>query len=211
MSNIIKAPVAYSPDFGDILLNHVKRITSLNIVGSNAFFYDMLLDGIEWYSAGEKVPRMEYYHDTKGRPYTYGRAPFDRTYQSQPDHPMLDLMFLMLNQPGTLPDYPNAAFDAVFMNYYSDQHQHLGWHADDSPEMDSTHPIAVISFGVDREIWFREFPTDETPRPETERTMLGGGSMLIMDPGMQQTHQHRIPKCDHLCGGRISLTFRKFA
>ncbi len=36
------------------------------------------------------------------------------------------------------------------------------------------------------------------------------GSLFIMPPGMQHTHEHRIPKGDRAMGGRISLTFRRF-
>lgn len=32
----------------------------------------------------------------------------------------------------------------------------------------------------------------------------------IMPPKMQETHLHKIPKGDKPCGGRISLTFRKY-
>ena len=40
--------------------------------------------------------------------------------------------------------------------------------------------------------------------------LLEHGSMFVMPPGMQQTHQHRIPKGSRRMGTRISLTFRAF-
>jgi len=39
---------------------------------------------------------------------------------------------------------------------------------------------------------------------------LGPGSVFIMHPGMQQTHQHRIPKAGKVVSPRISLTFRGY-
>jgi hypothetical protein len=45
---------------------------------------------------------------------------------------------------------------------------------------------------------------------EIESIKLGNGSACIMDPGMQDNWQHRIPKASFQCGERISLTFRGY-
>lgn len=102
------------------------------------------------------------------------------------------------------------SFEVCFLNRYLDQSDHLGWHADDSPEMDDARPIAVISLGVEREIWFRPIPVKGEPPQEVSKVRLGHGSLFLMHPGMQETHQHRIPKASSLCGERISLTFRGY-
>jgi alkylated DNA repair dioxygenase AlkB len=94
-------------------------------------------------------------------------------------------------------------FDVVFLNGYKDQSDQLGWHADDSPEMDDNRSIAIISLGAEREIWFRK--NGETL---IHKLLLENGSVCLMLPGMQDTHQHRIPKANHAVGKRISLTFR---
>ena len=46
--------------------------------------------------------------------------------------------------------------------------------------------------------------------PNIEKLLLGHGSAAIMAPGMQDTHEHRIPKSSRQCGVRISLTFRGY-
>jgi alkylated DNA repair dioxygenase AlkB len=71
--------------------------------------------------------------------------------------------------------------------------------------MDDKRPIATISLGVEREIWFR--PNNST---DITKVLLGNGSLCLMLPGMQETHQHRIPKAPFHCGERISLTFRGY-
>ena len=38
--------------------------------------------------------------------------------------------------------------ELLFCNRYQDQHQHLGWHADDSPSVDPNRPIVVVTFGA---------------------------------------------------------------
>jgi hypothetical protein len=75
--------------------------------------------------------------------------------------------------------------------------------------MDPEHPIAVVSFGAERYIWCK----DKNYRgeiPGEDRYLLGSGSLFVMPKGFQDVNLHRIPKHDRPCGGRISLTFRKF-
>jgi alkylated DNA repair dioxygenase AlkB len=140
-------------------------------------------------------------------------------------------------QPLTLDvraDEVGEFFDVVFLNGYKDGSDHLGWHSDDSEEMDDMRPIAIVTLGQAREIWFRERPITKllgngtisldsgppkratnvtvTSQPEVEKLTLEHGSLCLMAAGMQDTHQHRIPKAAFQpCGPRISLTFRGLA
>ena len=156
----------------------------------------------------DKTPRSEYYASVFGTPYTYGTPPFERTYQAQPFTPPLVSLREKAEQAA------GCKFDVVFLNRYHDKSDNLGWHADDSPEMDDSRPIAIISLGVERDIWFRG--NDPASRSKSGFSAalghaglkLGHGSLCLMHAGMQDTHQHRIPKAGFMCGERISLTFR---
>jgi alkylated DNA repair dioxygenase AlkB len=178
-------------------------------------------------------PRREYYVAKTGLPYTYGSGPGRTTYESQPMHPWIEKIWhaLELQTP--------TKFDVCFLNGYKDGRDHLGWHADDSPEMDDARPIAIVSLGAEREIWFRpnearverlvasdpamleDHATASAPHNlgllyekhrAVEKLLLQHGSLCLMRPGMQDTHQHRIPKSDRQnCGPRISFTFRGYA
>lgn len=149
----------------------------------------------------EFVPRSEYYINKLGDiPYTYGSGKGTRRYFAQPSHPIIDDLFDRLKTE------MNAQFDVCFLNYYLNQKDHLGWHADNSPEMDDARPIAIISFGVEREIWF----CPNTNKADVTKLKLGSGSLCLMQAGMQDTHLHRIPKAGFSCGERVSLTFRGF-
>jgi alkylated DNA repair dioxygenase AlkB len=123
-----------------------------------------------------------------------------------------------------------CVLDVCFLNRYLNQSDHLGWHADDSPEMDDARPVVTVSLGAEREIWFRaKAPArirgqtndavvfDQVQDadglklvPSIEKLLLQHGSTAIMAPGMQDTHEHRIPKASFQCGERISLTFRGY-
>lgn len=147
--------------------------------------------------------RKEYFMSDVPRSYAYGKGDFRRTYDSAPYSPEVAAIRNSLNR------LYGTDYNVCFLNRYDDQRNQLGWHADDSPEMDGTHPISVVSFGAEREIWWR--PTNfKGTIPEAWRQKLGHGSWFEMPAGFQAHYQHRIPKCDRAVGVRVSLTFRKY-
>lgn len=149
----------------------------------------------------EMTPRRECWMNDFGMPYTYGRAAGARTYDPQPWNHLIQAI-----QQRLLVEW-HGQFDCCFTNGYEDGSDALGWHSDDSPEIDPGRPIAVVSLGAEREIWFR--PIGTKGDGETQKLLLPNGSLLLMHAGMQQTHQHRIPKASFSpCPPRISLTYR---
>ncbi|MNC10746.1 2OG-Fe(II) oxygenase superfamily protein [compost metagenome] len=165
--------------------------------------YEHLLHKLDWVHLDAAIPRREYYVHDLGLPYTYGTGTFARTYDSQPEDPVILMIRRLLKAD------LGVDFDVVFLNIY-DHHRHqLGWHADDSPEMSDAHPIVTVSLGAERDIKFcRQEELKDSSKHYNVR--LKHGSACVMLPGMQDTHFHRIPKHDRECGPRISLTFRVF-
>lgn len=159
--------------------------------------------GLEWIT--KRAARHEYFMSLDlPRQYTYGnRGTGNETYDAKPFSRIVKLILFNLNEDlGT-------KFNVCFLNKYDDRHQHLGWHADDFPGMDKSEPIAVVSFGAEREIWVK--PKGESGEiPDNQRILLQDGSLFLMPPGYQDTHLHRIPKHHRPCSWRISLTFRTF-
>lgn len=173
------APITYIKDFA----------TDLDFAALDA--------GIIWEQ--RDAPRAESYYAVTDVPYTYGRGAGERTYRP---HTAYSTVLSTLRD--RVQAYCSADFELLFCNRYEDAHQHLGWHADDSPSVDDARPIPVVSFGGAREIWFRE----NGKGSDVQKLLLASGSLLLMHAGMQQTHQHRIPKAGFNCAPRISLTFR---
>lgn len=193
----MQAPVTYIPNF-------------LTEPEGKAALYN--LAQLAWLRVGA-VPRMEYYINTTGAPYTYGSGEFARTYESRPGDPTISWLWSKAEMQA------EVGFEVVFLNRYLNERDHLGWHSDNSPEMDDGRPIAIISIGTPREIWFRRIPPvikDDglglgvSYEPTIDKLMLEHGSLCLMAPGMQDTHQHRIPKSSRACPERISLTFRGY-
>lgn len=169
-----------------------------NFIKNADIAFNRLWTELAWVQM-EDSPRLEYYCNRVDTPYTYGRGRGVRTYQRQPWHEMI------LEIQTYLEGYTSQIFEVCFCNGYANAQKQLGWHADDSDNMDDTRPIGIISLGSEREIWFRDNATQEI-----EKLKLKHGSLCLMSAGMQDTHQHRIPKASYECGPRVSLTFRGY-
>lgn len=161
--------------------------------------FDALWSELEWVRVGN-TPRREYYANDVPVPYTYGRGAGIRTYAPQPWHPRMRAI------QKAVEDFTGVRLEACFLNGYENSRDHLGAHADDSPEMDDARPIAIVTLGAVRDIWFHP---NENPK-ERSVLPLESGSLCLMMPGMQDTYQHRIPKAGREVGPRISITLRGY-
>jgi alkylated DNA repair dioxygenase AlkB len=155
---------------------------------------------LDWLEATET--RKEYFMSDQKRSYVYGKGKGERLYISE------SYSFPVLAVQYAVDEICNTEFNLCFLNRYDDQRQHLGWHADDTTVQDDSVPIAVVSLGAEREIWWKK-QGDKGPIPPEQRQLLAHGSLFIMPPYFQNKFYHKIPKSDKPCGTRISLTFRK--
>lgn len=168
-------------------------------VGQKADDLENHLLNLNWET--KRAARHEYFMSDLKLDYSYGGDKI--VYNAKPFTPEVRELTNDLNR------FLGTNFNACFLNKYDDEKQHLGWHADDFAGMDNLQPIAVISFGAEREIWVKEQNYKGVIPPE-QRILLNRGSLFIMPPGYQDNFYHKIPKNDRPCGWRISLTFRSF-
>lgn len=153
---------------------------------------------LDWESRG--APRAEYFCSDVGADYAYGTGAGRRVYSPRPWHP------LIRECQEALQNMMALRFEVCFLNYYRDEREALGWHADDSPEMDDTRPIAVVSFGATRDLHFRR----KGQRTSEAIIPMSDGDLLMMPAGMQDTHDHRVAKASCHGSQRISMTFRGY-
>ena len=98
-----------------------------------------------------------------------------------------------------------ARFNSVLLNYYRDQRDSMGLHADDEPELGTQPVIASISLGEERTLYFRhkrqrEMQGLDVPLPD--------GSVLLMRGDTQANWKHGLRKLSRHCEPRVNLTFR---
>lgn len=171
--------------------NYIPGFVDRDIAGQE---FDRLWTNLAWERRSD-APRREYWQNDYDLPYTYGRGAGVRTYEARPWDAMAKLWMERLNKEH------GFALDCCFMNGYEDARDWLGWHADVGT--DPSQPVISLSLGGERDIEVRNNETGVT-----ERFRLAHGSVFIMPPGFQQTHQHRIPKAGYEVAPRISLTYR---
>lgn len=101
-----------------------------------------------------------------------------------------------------------ARFNFALLNRYDSNHDSMGWHADNEPELGHEPVIASVSLGESRNLLVR--PTKKIPgeRRQSSRLRLDHGSLLLMRGVSQSHYEHALPKTSQSCGVRINLTFR---
>lgn len=192
---IIKPPITYINNF---------------IENKDEIFLKLKND-LNW-ERRQDAPRCEYYCNDLNLPYSYGEGRGLRIYNPQPFHSSI------IEIRKKIENFLNLRFEVCFLNRYLNQRDWLGWHTDDSPEMDSCRPIVIISLGVERFIEFKNI--NDIGNNNKTSVLLEHGSACIMHAGMQEKWYHKIPKASFITinakysnlhnGERISLTFRGY-
>ena len=95
-------------------------------------------------------------------------------------------------------------FNSCLCNLYHNGSESMGWHRDNEPELDPRAPIASISLGAVRRFHFRHRTTGEKIS-----LLLENGSLLLMDPPVQEYWEHQLPAMKRVQEPRINLTFRR--
>lgn len=145
---------------------------------------------LDWQT--KRTARHEYFMAAKQRTYSYGnRGTGDETYQSQPFSFLVRALLLLINHD------LHTELNVCFLNKYDDEKQHLGWHADNFPDMRKDQPIVVVSFGAEREIWMKDkrgFTCDECCKDQP-------GIHKSVDQMCQgEVARDGLPVC-HICDG----------
>jgi alkylated DNA repair dioxygenase AlkB len=93
-------------------------------------------------------------------------------------------------------------FTRLWMNWYRDNNDGTGWHADKQAKAQPEAIIPVLSLGAARRFLIR---------PATGGTsttiVANGGDLVVMGGRCQNDYQHCVPKQKRPAGARVSLNF----
>jgi alkylated DNA repair dioxygenase AlkB len=109
---------------------------------------------------------------------------------------------LLAELAGTLGERLGVPYDRIWMNWYRDNHDGTGWHADRPAHKAPTAVVPVLSLGAPRRFLVRPFGGG----PSTAFTP-DGGDLIIMQGRCQRDWQHCVPKQKAPAGPRMSLNF----
>ena len=102
-------------------------------------------------------------------------------------------------------DCTDATFNAVFLNFYRDHNDSMGFHSDDEKELGKNPVIASLTFGATRTFLMKHKSRKDLP---LVKIPLEAGTVLLMKGATQHNWKHGINKQTTPCGPRINLTFR---
>jgi alkylated DNA repair dioxygenase AlkB len=122
------------------------------------------------------------------------------TYENKPMHALLEPLCVQLQQ--TLGFEPNSCL----INYYLDGRSKMGFHSDETDNLEAGTQIIIISLGTERKLSFR----GRSDYSQRLQYLLPHGSLLYMSQRTQEFWSHAIKRANVL-DGRISLTFRRIA
>ena len=101
-----------------------------------------------------------------------------------------------------LSEHYESDFKRLWMNWYRDERDGTGWHADRPASKQETAVIPVLSLGASRRFLVRPCVGGAS------RTFtVHGGDLIVMGGRCQRDYQHSVPKQKRPAGPRLSLNF----
>jgi alkylated DNA repair dioxygenase AlkB len=141
------------------------------------------------------IPRLQAWFADPGLSYTYSGLTLE-------PNPWSDTL---LHTKQEIEHFSDTRFNSLLANLYRNQHDSVGWHADNEPELGNNPVIASLSLGGER-----NFQLKHRDHPEKKLDIqLGSGDLIIMKGTLQHHWLHQIPKSRKHCEPRINLTFRR--
>tara|TARA_R110002126_G_scaffold119373_11_gene260255 strand:+ start:6357 stop:6980 length:624 start_codon:yes stop_codon:yes gene_type:complete len=151
---------------------------------------------IRIYGKTVNIPRRQVWMGDAHCSYQYSGVRF----APQPWHPAVrQLCHDVSNTTGQI-------FNCVLLNLYANGLDHMGWHADNEPELGNQPVIASLNIGASR-----RFDLQHRQQLHQLQLQLTSGSLLLMAGACQKYWQHRLPKQARVATPRLNLTFRYIA
>lgn len=164
-----------------------------------------LIDGIPWQQQTIRIagqprlqPRLTAWYGDPGTRYTYSGLTLDPVAWT----PMLAAI------RASVESRSGHTFNSVLLNYYRDERDAMGLHADNEPELGPQPVIASVSLGAVRTLVFQP-RKDRVANASAYRLPLASGSLLLMAGDTQRNWKHGVDRERSPCGPRINLTFRR--
>ena len=186
-------------DFLDLKINYYRNFYNFSLSRN---LFKNLLTKIKWtndsfniFGKNIIIKRRIAWYSEDGKSYTYSGLKRDPFPLSKDLKKIKD----------KIEKKTSYTFNSILLNDYENGHVGMGWHSDDEKELGRNPIIASLSFGVSRDMYFRN---RIDPKIEKIKISIEDGSLLIMKGKTQHYWQHSIPKRLKVKNRRINLTFR---
>lgn len=164
-----------------------------------------LVDHIPWQQQTIRIagqprlqPRLTAWYGDPGTRYTYSGLTLDPAPWTA----------LLAKIRASVEARSGHTFNSVLLNYYRDERDAMGMHADNEPELGEQPVIASVSLGAVRTLVFQP-RKGRVANGAAFRLPLASGSLLLMAGDTQRNWKHGVDRERTTCGPRINLTFRR--
>jgi alkylated DNA repair dioxygenase AlkB len=152
-------------------------------------------ESVKIYGKTYQQPRLVAWYGDPGKKYDYSGI-------SLTPLPWTDLLREIKRR---IEDCTDTRFNSVFLNFYRDHNDSMGFHSDDERELGTEPAIASLTFGATRTFVLKHKKNADMA---TKKLPLEAGTVLLMKGATQRFWKHGIMKQTQPCGPRVNLTFR---
>jgi len=99
----------------------------------------------------------------------------------------------------------NKTYNNILVNWYEDNSNYIGYHADNEKQLIKESNIYCFSFGDSRDFYLKH-----NVNKTVNKYTLNNNSCIVMGGKCQQYYKHSIPKTKKIINKRISITLRQF-
>lgn len=160
-----------------------------NFISNPNELFEVIQEGIRWDNRLKRRKTASF-----GVAYNYSGMTYPQTEM------MTELIPICLQIKNEIGFAPNNCL----LNYYAGGNSTMGYHSDNSEDLQEGTGVVIISLGAERYISYRS----KLDKLSKYKYLLQNGSLLYMDNLIQKNWMHAIPKQRNI-GERISLTFRQ--
>ena len=178
---------------------HLKQCIYSN---ESIHWLNLLKNNISWqqpkvrvYGKYHFVPRLTYFLAERNISYSYSGLV----------HHGLGWPFWFVPLLEKVNSLSKTNFNGCLLNMYRTGKDKMGWHSDSEKELDSSHSIASLSLGAERDLIIKHKNLSLK-----YKLKLSDGDLLLMQPDFQKDWLHSIPSRKNIKETRINLTFRVY-
>lgn len=142
-----------------------------------------------------EIPRLQKLYGTK--PYNFSGV------SVQPESIENPILINILQKINNMD--PDIEYNAIFINWYRNGNDYIGYHSDDEKDLTKNAPIYSISLGETR-----KFKVKNKINNKITDIEMNNGTLIIMGGEIQKEFKHSVPKTKKNNGRRINLTIRSF-
>lgn len=164
------------------------------------FYFDRLLDSIEW--KHDEAVIFGKHILTKRKVAWYGDEAFEYTYSNTTKKALYWTKELLALKK-LAEERSGESYNSCLLNLYHNGEEGMAWHSDAEIDLKKNGAIASLSFGAERKFAFKHKETKEKVAIN-----LANGSLLVMKGTTQSHWLHRLPPTKTVQKARINLTFR---